>query len=87
MGARRFKRVALKLIIGVVSVFRAWEEAYIQYDIGHLDDRIWKPMLSYYTLILSSASGHKVWELRKEHFDARFRDFIDEQALADYSLS
>ena len=76
----------LKLVIGLVSVYRAWEEAYIQRDLGRLDDRAWQPMLSYYTLILSSPSGRKVWDLRKDHFDPAFRAFVDDLAHANYSL-
>ena len=77
----------LKLIIGVVAIFRAWEEAYIQHEIGYLDDRSWKPMLSYYTFILSSPPGRKVWELRKQHFDDRFREFADGLESMEYSLT
>jgi len=77
----------LKLVIGMVAIFRAWEEAFIQREMGHLETRVWKPMLSYYTLILSSPPGHRVWELRKMHFDDRFREFVDGLTLAEYSLS
>jgi len=76
----------LKLIVGVTAIFRAWEEAFIQHDIGHLDDRAWKPMLSYYTFILSAPSARRVWEMRKEHFDDRFREFVDGLDLGQYSL-
>jgi len=76
----------LKLLISVTAIFRTWEEAYIQHEIGYLEDRSWKPMLSYYTFILSSPPGQKVWELRKEHFDDQFRDFVDGLELMVYSL-
>lgn len=76
----------LKLIIGLVAVFRTFEEAFIQQDMGHLDARMWKPMLSYYTHIMSSPAGRGVWELRKEHFDDRFRAFVDKSVLSDFSL-
>jgi len=76
----------LKLVIGMVAIFLAWEEAFIQHLMGHLETRVWKPMLSYYTLILSSPAGHRVWELRKMHFDDRFREFVDGLTLAEYSL-
>jgi hypothetical protein len=77
----------LKLIIGLVSVFRAWEEAFILYDIGHLDERIWKPMLSYYAFILASPPGRGVWEMRREHFDDRFREFVNGIELPAWSLN
>jgi hypothetical protein len=76
----------LKLFVGVTSIFRAWEEAYIQHETGHLDARSWQPMLSYYSFILSSPSAYRVWERRKQHFDAQFRDFVDGLELPEYSL-
>ena len=76
----------LKLIIGLVSVFRAWEEAFMQHEMGRLDDRAWTPMLSYYTLILSAPPGQRVWEIRKAHFDERFREFVDGLVFDEYSL-
>jgi hypothetical protein len=77
----------LKLVIGITAVFRAWEEAYIQHEMGNLDDRAWRPMLSYYTLILSSPAGQNVWILRKQHFDEEFRSFADALELMEYSLA
>jgi len=50
----------LRLLVLITAIFRAWEEAFILHDIGHLDSRAWKPMLSYYTFIASApprASG------------------------------
>jgi hypothetical protein len=76
----------LRLLIAVTSIFRAWEEAFIQHDVGHLDDRTWKPMLSYYSFILSSPPGRRSWEMRKEHFDDRFREFVDALEPREYSL-
>ena len=76
----------LKLIIGITSIFRAWEEAYIQRENGYVDERSWKPMLSYCTYILSASPGQRVWEMRKEHFDGRFRDFVDGLERMEYSL-
>ena len=76
----------LKLIIGMTAIFRAWEEAFIQHDMGHLDSRAWKPMLSYYAFILSAPSAYRVWEMRRAHFDDRFRNCVDGLELAEYSL-
>ncbi len=76
----------LRLIVVFIGIFRSWEEAFIRHDIGHLDSRAWEPILSYYTFIMSTPAARKVWEMRKEHFDDRFRDFVDELELKEYSL-
>ncbi len=76
----------LRLLLLITTIYRSWEEAFIRHDIGHLDSRAWKPMLSYYTLIASTPPARKVWEMRKEHFDDRFRDFVDGLELKEYSL-
>ena len=76
----------LSLVVLLTGVFRAWEEAFIRHDIGHLDSRAWKPMLSYYIFIASAPPARQVWKMRKEHFDDRFRDFVDGLELKEYSL-
>lgn len=75
-----------KLIVGATTVIRSWEEAYILHDIGNLEPRIWAPMTSYYRFLLSSSPLTWVWERRKEHFDSKFRDYVDKLERREYSL-
>ena len=75
-----------KLIVGSTTVLRAWEEAYILHDIGNLEPRIWEPMTSYYRFLLGSKPLSRVWEIRKEHFDSKFRDYVDSLDKLEYSL-
>nr|NIP92087.1 hypothetical protein [Akkermansiaceae bacterium] len=58
-------------------MIRSWEEAYIQHNIGNLEDRLWEPMTGYYRFILNSRPLSWVWEKRKEHFDEEFRSYVD----------
>ncbi len=76
----------LKLIIGITSIIRAWEEAYIQHEIGHLETRIWKTITKYYGFILAAAPVTRVWEIRKDYFDDEFREYVDGINKPEWSM-
>ena len=50
---------ALRLIILMGQLFRAFEEAFIQYDEGRLDERSWKAMTKYYLKVISAPAARK----------------------------
>lgn len=76
----------LRLIIGLQSIFRVWEEAFYQYQDGRLDDRIWQTMTSQYSMFLSAPAFNMAWSLRKQHFDPSFRDFVDGLEAKEYKI-
>ncbi len=76
----------VRFIIAMTAIFRAWEEAYIQFDDGNLDARIWKPMTSHYEFIMSTPPAMRVWSMRKQHFDEKFRLYVDSIDPVEFSL-
>jgi hypothetical protein len=71
---------AQRLIILFGQLFRAWEEAFFQYEAGRLDDRSWSTMLKYYVKLLSMPAFQHAWSLRKDYLDDGFVTFVDSQS-------
>ena len=69
----------VRLIAAVVSIMRAWEEAYKQHKEARLDAPTWDAMVRYYGSLLNSPGFARVWEIREAYFDDSFRSFV--QAL------
>lgn len=67
----------LRFIAMVQGVFRVWEDAFYQYDAGRLDPRIWRAMVVQFSGYLSLPGVVRVWEIRKQAYNERFRDFVD----------
>ncbi len=74
----------LRIIAVVGRVLRVWEEAYLLYEAGRLDDRMWQPMLRQFNGYLSVTGFAKVWALRKQYFDNGFREFVDNMEREEY---
>ena len=75
---------AQRLIILYGQLFRAWEEAFIQYDEGRLDQRSWNAMMKYYVKLMGMPATQYAWNLRKSYLDEEFAAFVDEQPLEEY---
>lgn len=75
---------AQRLIILYGQLFRAWEEAYIQYEENRLDQRSWTAMLKYYTKLMGMPATQYAWKLRKDYLDDDFAAFVDTQPLEEY---
>ncbi len=67
----------LRFIAMVQAVFRVWEDAFYQYDLGRLDPGIWNAMLVQFSGYLSLPGVLRVWEIRKQAYNQRFREFVD----------
>jgi hypothetical protein len=76
----------LRLLIAMQRVFRVWEEAFHQYSAKRLDARIWQPMISLYSSYLAAPGFNVFWELRKQHYDPEFREFVDNLPRTEYLL-
>jgi len=68
---------AQMLIVLMGQFFRAFEEAYIQYDEGRLDQRSWNAITKYYLKIISAPAMQTGWQLRRGFLDESFVEFVD----------
>ncbi|MEJ2128216.1 MAG: hypothetical protein P8X81_05180 [Woeseiaceae bacterium] len=76
----------LRLLIGMQRIYRLWEEAYHQHTAGRLDARVWNAMVSLYSSYLAAPGFSVFWELRKQHYDAEFREYVDALPRSSWSL-
>ena len=75
---------SLQLIATVVRFFRVWEEAYLQYEAGRLDQRVWEPMSRQFNGYMSLTPFQHIWELRKQYFDDEFQSFVESGERDEY---
>jgi hypothetical protein len=76
----------VRLIAGILPMFRLWEEAFIQNEQGRLEDRVWVGINSQYTAYLSYSVLSRVWELRRGHFDKSFQSFVQGMQISEVTL-
>ena len=67
----------MNLLSGLLPMLRLWEEAFIQYQNGRLEYRIWKGINSQYSAYLNYPAISKAWELRGHHFDNDFQQHVN----------
>ena len=68
---------ATRLISAVQRALRLAEEAYIQFEEGRLDDRMWNPIAKHYRSYLSLPAFRKVWDLRRNYYDEQFVSYME----------
>ena len=68
---------AMRLISATQRVLRVGEEAYIQYEEGRLDERMWAPIARQYASYFSIPAFSHVWELRRANYDEGFAKYMD----------
>ena len=76
---------AQRMIIIMGQFFRAWEEAFIQYQEGRLDERSWNAIIKYYFKILGAPAARRAWEVRSEYLDDEFVAFVAAKPLEAYT--
>ena len=76
----------IKLIAGIYPILRVWEEAYIQFEKGRLEERLWIAMNSQFTSYLAYPAINRVWGLRHQHFDKKFQEFVGALEIPDVHL-
>lgn len=65
-------------IFGVVGpMLRVWEEAYVQFRSGRLDDETWEMMNSQFIDIMSMQAFPDFWDKRRHVYMRRFADYVD----------
>ena len=76
----------IKLISGLYPILRVWEEAYIQFEKGRLEERLWVAMNSQFCSYLAYPAFNRVWNLRHQHFDKKFQEFVGGQEVPEVHL-
>jgi hypothetical protein len=76
----------LRLIAAASSQYRIWEEAYLLYESGYLEKRIWETMLRQFNGYHNVRPFFEVWAIRKQYFDNEFRVFVDSLDPVDYGF-
>jgi len=76
----------IKLIAGIYPILRVWEEAYIQFEQGRLEERLWVAMNSQFTSYLDYPAINRIWNLRHQHFDKKFQEFVGAQEVPEGQL-
>jgi hypothetical protein len=77
---------SVRLIVLVTNFFRAWEDAFLENRDGHLDGSVWEALSRDYTQSMGISSFRHIWNLRKQNYDDRFREYVDSLKPQDYSL-
>ena len=74
---------ALKLLAAVLPVLRLWEEAYVQNELGRLENRFWIGVNGQCFDYLSYPAVYRIWELRSKHFDSNFQIHVKNSKKAE----
>ncbi len=69
------ERIQIYAVVG--PMLRIWEEAYLQYKSGRLDQEAWEMMNAQYRDLLSMKAYPEFWKKRKHVYAERFRDYVD----------
>jgi len=77
--AEQIQYIALSL-----GPMRVWEEAYLQYVSGRLEEKTWNALRAQYVDIRSAPGPERVWQLRKHTFSEDFREYSDALEKGSY---
>ncbi|MGB1541354.1 MAG: hypothetical protein ACPHFR_03930 [Cycloclasticus sp.] len=77
---------AMRLISSIQRLLRVGEEAYIQYEAGRLDERIWAPSARQYASYLSLPCCSQIWQMRRTNYDEKFAQLMDELKPTELKL-
>jgi hypothetical protein len=77
---------AMRLISATQRILRVGEEAYIQYEEGRLEQRMWEPIAKQYAAYLSIPAFARVWEIRRQNYDTNFSQFMDDLERPELTL-
>ena len=74
----------VRFLVTASQYFLAWEEAFVQHEIGRLPDRKWQSIQNFYVNGLGFPSMQRAWSLRRGLFDPDLADYVDSQVVAEY---
>ena len=75
---------SIRLMAIVGRVFRVWEEAFIQHQAAHFEERTRQSMLRQFQGYMPALPYEKVWELSRNYFDPEFAEFVDSLEMTSY---
>lgn len=75
---------SIRLVINVTGLFRAWENAFLEYKDGNLDPTVWATLSKDYTQPMGANSFKHIWALRKQNYDPEFQMYIDGIESSEY---
>ena len=81
----RIKGFYLAVATLASQFFLAWEEAYMQHEIGRLPERNWQSIQKYYRNGFSHTAVQRAWAVRKDLLDPEFVRYVDSQPIGKYS--
>jgi hypothetical protein len=73
-----------RLIAGVGRVMRVWEESFLLFEAGNLEERMWETMLRQFNGYMSIGPFVEVWAIRKQFYDTEFQKFVDGLERVEY---
>ena len=76
----------LRLIAGVGRIFRVWEEAFMLFEAGYLEKRMWETMLRQFNGYMGLRPFVEVWAIRKQYFDTEFQKLVDGLERVEYTF-
>ena len=76
----------LQFLAAAMPALRTWEEAFIQYEEGLIEERSWNALTKNFVPWMGVSSYQKIWEERKILFDPGFREYVDNIEVTEFSL-
>lgn len=75
---------SVQLVIMVTNLFRAWENAFLENQEGHLEDHVWETWSRDYARAMGAPSFQKIWALRRANYHRDFQSYVDSIEAEEY---
>jgi hypothetical protein len=67
-----------KFVLFTAWRMNVWETAFLNYDAGLVEERLWKTMDAWYSSLLQRGPGYqKWWETTRHGYDPSFQKHVD----------
>ena len=80
------KAEKMQMVAFFSLTLRSFQDAYYQATENRLDEKVWKGMIRFYWILLSTPGAARVWEMRKYAFSEDFQEFLDGIKRTEYSV-
>lgn len=77
---------ALRFVAGVHGIFRVFEEAHTQHELGRLETKLWEAMNRQYSSYMAAQAFRKYWEMRKHHYNQAFQAYVDQLQATEWKV-
>lgn len=75
---------SVQLIVFVSGLFRAWESAFLENRDGNLDKIVWTALSRDYIQPMGALSFQHIWGIRKQNYDLKFQEYVDNIEPGEY---